>query len=158
MKHGIFQVRINDTNGPHFVGGKGLKQGDPHSPLLFNLVADVFSKMLVKAVNNGLIGGLLPHAIPGGVASLQYADDTILVANADSTQLEHIKNLLLHFAAYTGLKVNYSKSTMISINTPEDKMHFLSDLLGCQIGTPSLQYLGLPLASTNLGWKTTYLF
>uniref|UniRef100_A0A453BVE3 Reverse transcriptase domain-containing protein n=1 Tax=Aegilops tauschii subsp. strangulata TaxID=200361 RepID=A0A453BVE3_AEGTS len=78
LKHGTFQVRINDTNGPHFVGGKGLKQGDPHSPLLFNLVADVFSKMLVKAVNNGLIGGLLPHAIPGGVVSLQYVDDTIL--------------------------------------------------------------------------------
>ena len=55
-----FQVRINDSNGPQFSGGKGLKQGDPHSPLLFNLVADVFSKMLQKATSIGLIHGLLP--------------------------------------------------------------------------------------------------
>ena len=33
-----FSVRINDTTGPYFVGGKGLKQGDPHSHVLFNLV------------------------------------------------------------------------------------------------------------------------
>ena len=90
LKHGTFQVRINDTNGPHFVGKKGLKQGDPHTPLLFNLAADVFSKMLVKVVNHGLIGGLLPHAIPGGVVSLQYADDTILFIQ-DS--VEYAKNL-----------------------------------------------------------------
>ena len=73
-----FSVRINDTTGPYFVGGKGLKQGDPHSPLLFNLVADVFTKMLKKATSQNLISGLLPHVIPGGVVSLQYADNTIL--------------------------------------------------------------------------------
>ena len=73
-----FAVRINDTNGTYFVGGKGLKQGDPHSPLLFNLVADVFTKMLKKAASQDLISGLLPNIIPGGVVSLQYAEDTIL--------------------------------------------------------------------------------
>ena len=85
-----FQVRINDANGPQFSGGKGLKQGDPHSPLLFNLVADVFSKMLQKATSSGLICGLLPQAFPGGVVSLQYADDTILFLE---TSLDYAKNL-----------------------------------------------------------------
>jgi hypothetical protein len=73
-----FCVRINDENGPFFKAGKGLKQGDPSSPILFNLVADVFSKMLSKAVAARLIRGLLPQVVPGGVISLQYADDTIL--------------------------------------------------------------------------------
>lgn len=73
-----FSVRINDTNGPYFVGWESLKQGDPLSPLLFNLVADVFSKMLFKAARHGIISGLLPHIIPGGVVSLQYVDDTLL--------------------------------------------------------------------------------
>ena len=38
LVNSTFSVRINDTTGPYFVGGKGLKQGDPHSHLLFNLV------------------------------------------------------------------------------------------------------------------------
>lgn len=62
----------------YFVGGKGLKQGDPIFPLLFNLVADVFSKMLIKASHHGLISGLLTNIVPEGVISLQYADDTLL--------------------------------------------------------------------------------
>jgi hypothetical protein len=39
---------INDTNSSYFMAVKGLKQGDPLSLILFNLVADVFSKMLYK--------------------------------------------------------------------------------------------------------------
>ena len=74
---GSFCVRINDFNSSFFKAGKGLKQGDPSSPILFNFVADVFTKMLCKAASNGLIRGLLPQVVPGGVISLQYADDTI---------------------------------------------------------------------------------
>ena len=62
----------------YFKTGKGLRQGDPLSPLLFNLVADVFTKMLMKAGEQGLISGLMPEVCPGGVISLQYADDTLL--------------------------------------------------------------------------------
>ena len=58
----------------------------------------------------------------------------------------HIKNMLLHFATYTGLKVNHAKLTMIGINTPEDKMQALSVLMGCQIGSFPLPYLGMPLS------------
>jgi hypothetical protein len=54
-----------------------LKQGDPSSPILFNLVVDVFTKMLSKAAARW-ISGLFPQVAPGGVISLQYADETIL--------------------------------------------------------------------------------
>jgi hypothetical protein len=46
-------------------------------------MADVFSKMLSKAASQGLIEGLMPTAIPGGVISLQYADDTIIFLKND---------------------------------------------------------------------------
>lgn len=35
------------------------KLGDPISPMLFNLVGDVLTRMLNKATDNNLIGGLL---------------------------------------------------------------------------------------------------
>jgi hypothetical protein len=39
---GSFCVRINDQNSQYFVAGKGLKQGDPLSPILFNCIAEFF--------------------------------------------------------------------------------------------------------------------
>lgn len=38
--NGSVGVRVNDTNSDFFITGKGVKQGDPISPLLFNVVAD----------------------------------------------------------------------------------------------------------------------
>jgi hypothetical protein len=60
VEGGSICVRINDENSCFFKPGKGLRQGDPLSPLLFNLVADIFTRMLVKAAKQGLISGLLP--------------------------------------------------------------------------------------------------
>jgi hypothetical protein len=55
-----------------------LRQGDPLSPLLFNLVSDTLATMLENAKKAGEIKGLVPHLIEGGITHLQYADDTIV--------------------------------------------------------------------------------
>jgi len=49
VRGGSLCIRINDEDSVYFKTGKGLRQGDPLSPLLFNLVADVFTKVLMKA-------------------------------------------------------------------------------------------------------------
>jgi hypothetical protein len=43
---GSITIRINYSNSPFFKPGKGLRQGDPLSSLFFNLVVDVFTRML----------------------------------------------------------------------------------------------------------------
>ena len=87
-------MRLNDENGPYFTVGKGLSQEDPLSPLLFNLVVDVFTKMLCKAANQGIIGGLLTDLDVGGIVSLQYADDTLLFLGNDMEKAKKIKWVL----------------------------------------------------------------
>ena len=36
-------VMVNDKLGPYFQTKKGFRQGDPFSPILFNMIADVLS-------------------------------------------------------------------------------------------------------------------
>ena len=55
VKGGSVCVRLNDENNSFFTPGKRLRQGGPLSPLLFNIVVDVFTKMLIKAARANLI-------------------------------------------------------------------------------------------------------
>jgi hypothetical protein len=46
--------------------------------MLFNIVADMLAIMMKRATNDGLIEGVIPHLVNGGLSILQYADDTII--------------------------------------------------------------------------------
>jgi hypothetical protein len=79
IRGGRVCINVNGENGPYFKTYRGLRQGDPLSPLMFNLAADALDHMLTKAREKGHIKGVVPHLIPGGVTHLQYADDTIVM-------------------------------------------------------------------------------
>jgi hypothetical protein len=58
-------ILINGGSGIFFKTFKGLRQGDPLSPLLFNLVGDTLSVMLDRAKNSVAIRGLVPNLVDG---------------------------------------------------------------------------------------------
>jgi hypothetical protein len=64
---GSVSVGANGEKSSPFKTGKGLRQGDPLSPIPFNLVADVLTKMLSKAAKEKLVVGLLDQFRPGGL-------------------------------------------------------------------------------------------
>ena len=72
VKWGRVCININGQNGPYFKTHRGLRQGDPLSPLLFNLAVDALDHILNKAKDTGLIKGLVTHLIPRGITHLQY--------------------------------------------------------------------------------------
>ena len=143
-------VRLNEENGPYFPTGKGLRQGDPLSPLLFNLVVDVFTKMVIRAARHGIISGLLPNVCEGGIVSLQYADDTLLFLRHDQIQACHFKWLLACFENLSSMKINYNKSDLLTLGLEEEENLALARLFCCNIGNFPIKYLGVPLHFTNL--------
>lgn len=84
-----------------------------------------------------------------GFPIVQYADDTLLIMEGCSSQLLHLKTLLEYFALSSGLKVNYSKSTMVPISISEDMALLLAQTFGCTARSLPFIYLGLPLGLTK---------
>lgn len=67
---GTVSVKLNGLTGPYIKSHKGMRQGDPLSPILFNFIADCLTRMILQAQNNNLIVGLVEHIVPHGVAIL----------------------------------------------------------------------------------------
>ncbi len=82
-----FSVIVNGSPTGFFDSSRGLRQGDPLSPLLFLLIMEVLSRMLKNAVGGGLLKGFQVGRSEESavcVSHLLYADDTILFCDADS--------------------------------------------------------------------------
>ena len=58
-------IKVNDDIGHYFQTQKGLRQGDPLSPMLFNLIADMLAIMISREKEDGQVDGLIPHIVDG---------------------------------------------------------------------------------------------
>lgn len=144
-------VNINGENSPYFKTHRGLRQGDPLSPLMFNLAADALAHSMNKARDKGLIKGVIPHLIEGGITHLQYADDTIIMTEGDPESIKNVKFLLYCFEWMSGLKINYHKSEVITFGYDQDQQQDIANALNCKTGVLPMTYLGFPISDRLLG-------
>lgn len=142
---GTSSILLNGAPGKRFHCRRGVRQGDPLSPLLFVLAANFLQSMINKARATGLLNLPIPMASTEDFPVIQYADDTLIIAEGDPKQLFFLKSLLNTFSMSTGLKVNFNKSMIVPINVTQDKLNILVGTLGCSIGSMPFTYLGLPL-------------
>ena len=77
VSRGSVGIKVNEEVGHNFQTRKGLRQGDPLSPTLFNLVVDMLAILVSRAKSCGQFRGLVPNLVDEGLSILQYADDTI---------------------------------------------------------------------------------
>lgn len=83
-------ILINGSPTQEFVPTRGLRHGNPLSPLLFNLVVEVLCSMIQKAQQDGLFKGI--KVAENIVAThVQFADDTVIFINNDVGSIKAIK-------------------------------------------------------------------
>jgi hypothetical protein len=143
-------VRVNDDIGPFFSTHKGLCQGDPLSPILFNIVADMLALLFARAKEEHQFNGIVPHLIEGGLSILQYADDTVVFLDHNIEQARNVKLLLTVFEQMSGLKINFHKSELFCYGMAKDCEPQYSQLFGCSVGTMPFKYLGIPMTHRRL--------
>jgi hypothetical protein len=141
---GSVAIKVNDDVGKYFQTLKGLRQGDPVSPMLFNIVVDMLAIMIERAKNNGLIEGVIPHLVDGVLSILQYADDTILFMKHDIEKAQNLKLILLAFEQLSGLKINFHESEFF-FGEAQDEVNAYANLFGCGQGHFPMWYLGIPI-------------
>ena len=95
-----FSVLVNGSLAGFFGSFRGLRQGDPLSPLLFLLIMEVLSRILKKTEEGGFIQGF--HVGPVNstgirVSQLLFADDTIFFCDASREQILSIRLVLTCF-------------------------------------------------------------
>ena len=88
-----FVVLMNGNAKGRVKAYRGLRQGDPLSPFLFTIVADVLSRMLLRAEERNVFEGFRVGRNRTRVSHLQFADDTIFFSSTREEDLLTLKSV-----------------------------------------------------------------
>jgi hypothetical protein len=149
-------IKVNNDIGHYFQSRKGLRQGDPLSPILFNIIADMLAILIARAKEDGQVEGLIPHLVEGGVSILQYANDTIIFMEHNLEKALNMKLILCIFERLLELKINVHKSEVFCFGHAKEMQDDYKILFGCEIGSLPFRYLGIPIHFRRLRngeWK-----
>ena len=107
-----FAININWQQGGWFKGKRGLKQGDPLSPLLFMLTMEYLSRLFKKAsTQQGF--EYHQHCRKLGLTHLMFADNLIIFYKAKLASLQLLMNTFHAFTRCFGLTANLEKSSIV---------------------------------------------
>lgn len=97
-----FFVLVNGSPIGFFSSTRGLRQGNPTSPLLFCLAMEVYSSLIPKCKGTRL-------------SRLIFVDDLMIFLKADRESFEAINRKLNYFFEIFGFHVNKEKSMQIYV-------------------------------------------
>ena len=107
-------VRVNGVNSQPGKIGRGVRQGCPLSPLLFNIYIEMLVTEALERVDDGIkVGGSLMKAI-------RFADDQAMVASSNAG-LQRIMNTLEETSEEYGMKINRKKTKVMRMSKYEGK-------------------------------------
>nr|XP_016471225.1 PREDICTED: uncharacterized protein LOC107793393 [Nicotiana tabacum] len=129
--HNWYLVLINGQTSGFFKSSRGMKQGDPLSPTLFILSAEVLLRSLNKLfLDRNFIGFEMPKWTDP-LNHLSYANDTIIFSSADLYSLHKVMEVLTKYEQISRQLINKSKCSYYMHTKEEGGLGFRSlfDLL-----------------------------
>jgi hypothetical protein len=140
ISRGSVAVKVNDNIGHYFQTRKGMRQGDPLSPIMFNIVIDMLVVLISRAKEIEQIKRIVPHLIDEGLSVLQYVDDTMIFMDNDLEMAKNMKLLLCAFEQLSGLKINFHKSELFCYGAAKANQLEYTQIFRCNVGSFPFKY------------------
>ncbi|WMV08266.1 hypothetical protein MTR67_001651 [Solanum verrucosum] len=130
MSNNWYSIIINGHRHGFFHSTRGLKQGDPLSPALFILGAEVLSRLLNSLHQIPSYKGFYMEPKGPQINHLSFANDVIIFAAIDRQSLKLIIDSLGEYEHTSGQLINREKSHfMIPDNTHQDIIKIIQESL-----------------------------
>ncbi|XP_074298552.1 uncharacterized protein LOC141629449 [Silene latifolia] len=133
----------------YFKGRRGLRQGDPISPLLFCLCMEYLSRIIEFATRKWYFR-YHPLCKSLKLTHLLFADDLLMFSKGDVQSIMLILRVLATFSAASGLTVNASKSEVVFCGVTDSLKTDIIQISGYQEGKLPFKYLGIPIQPGRL--------
>eukprot|EP00253_Pinus_taeda_P029159 PITA_29159 len=109
-----YSVLLNGEATTFFAAERGVRQGCPLSPLLFLLIMEGLSRVLISARDRHLLTGI-KIADDFYLTHLLFVDDILIFLNGSIGDTTTLQNAMLLFQQATGMKINEHKSSITSV-------------------------------------------
>ncbi|XP_072088190.1 uncharacterized protein [Arachis hypogaea] len=145
VKSTHYRFKINGELSKKIIPQRGLRQGDPLSPYLFIIAAEVLTILMNEAQDKKLISGFKIASTAPTLTHLLFADDCIILAEACEEEIFQIISILNKYTEASGQRINLEKSGItFGSQVPIQTRVNIEEILGMTTWDSPGKYLGLP--------------
>ncbi|XP_074277489.1 uncharacterized protein LOC141601119 [Silene latifolia] len=144
-----FSLSLNENVFGYFEGRRGIRQGDPISPLLFIVCMEYFTGVL-NVVTQRKEFRFHPLCKLLNLSHLCFVEDFLLFSRGDPDFVKVILSAFATFLVASGLEMNRKKSKIYCNGIKPTNLQGILNMAGFQVGAFLFKYLGIPISYKRL--------
>lgn len=144
-----YSLNINGGMCGFFKGGKGLRQGDPISPLVFVICIEYLSRLfshITRSHDFKFYQGCKELEL----CHLFFANDLIIFCKGDYMSIFNLLRGFSTFSNLSGLIANNEKTEVYASNMGEASLQRILNVSGYKKGKLPVKYFGVPITARSL--------
>ncbi|XP_062089564.1 uncharacterized protein LOC133796097 [Humulus lupulus] len=144
-----FSLMINGMLHGFFSSKRGLRQGDPISPLLFVLRMEYLNRIFMKVARHEKFR-FHDRCSDLQLTHMCFADDVILFMHGDFMSIYLMLQGVELFSKSSGLQINNSKTEIICRGMVDEEIQRVLQVSKFREGSLPIKYLGIPINSKGI--------
>ncbi|KAL2929363.1 LINE-1 retrotransposable element ORF2 protein [Bienertia sinuspersici] len=144
-----FSLVLNGSPTGYFKSCRGLRQGDPLSPLLFVLGMEYLSRILNNLHEDSNFN-FHPRCKGIRLTHMCFADDLIMCCKGEKKSVDALLKCFNEFSSTSGLQANNSKTELYTSGMKEVEVNQVLNESGFKKGRMPFKYLGVPICSKRV--------